>query len=150
MSRFGRFVFGLALFGLAILGQPQPAGAQQIIGPVFNGNQVCVIDFSQGATFAAYGSGDMKSAVSTANAAGACTSGWYLSTCTVLNTHASQTVAVAFADISGAGPSATNRILIPAGASATFPILGLHALKIAVRGSNNATTGQIQCHTVPR
>lgn len=148
MSRF--FVFGLALFGLAILGQPHQASAQQVIGPVYTGAKLCVIDVSQGTTFAAYGSGDMKDATSTANTAAACTSDWYLSSCTVVNTHASQTFAIGFANISGAGPAATNRLLVPAGASVTLPVLGIHTLKIAIRGSGAATTGQIQCYAVPR
>lgn len=148
--RFRSFVLGLGLLALGLFTLPSQAAAQSMVGPVYNGAKLCVIDVSQGTTFAAYGSADMKDATSTANAAAACPSGWYLSSCTVIDTHASQTFAVAFADISGAGPSATNRILVPAGASLTLPIVGLHALKIAVRGSGAATTGQIQCHTVPR
>ena len=145
-----RSLFGLGLLALCLFALlPQNAAAQSV-GPINAGGKLCVIDFSQGTTFAAYGSADLKDASSTANAAAACPTNWYLSACTVLNTHATQTVTVALANLSGAGPSASNRPLVPALQSMAMPTYGIYTQKIAVRGSGAATTGQIQCYAVPR
>ena len=145
-----RFALGLALFGLAFLASPHPAEAQTILGPELAGNKLCVLDVSQGTTWAPYGTGDMKDATSTAFTAAACPSNWYLTSCTVLNTHATQTLYAAAASITGAGPAVTNRPMIPAQQALRMPLYGVYQKTIAVRGSGAATTGQIQCYAVPR
>ena len=68
--RFARSLFGLGLICLGLFAAPATASADPI-GPIYTGNKSCVLDISQGATWAPYTSGDLKDQSSTANTAAA-------------------------------------------------------------------------------
>lgn len=145
MSRF-RFVFGLALLGLATLAAP-PATAQPI--PYGYGTRIGVKDLSvDGNTAVDYTSDDFKSTASGANTAAALSDGLVIVECFVRNSHATQSLTFSYASYSGAGPVTTDRITVPAGASISVPAYGLNATHISFDASGASTTGQAVCQFV--